>query len=250
VRKLLLTIFVLLIASGAYFRVGADSQIAADDAIKTMPIPTFGEVHRAYFRIVANEAPFYSVADHDGILRALLFGGGGRRWRRIAGPGVGHGLNYTKLMKRMIAHSPRTFPAESKFLMLSPEGVERHRARQTSRNLWSSTLQLSCVEPSGWAQFAPSPIKNWQRFYEKRCRFAVHSTEMFLKGLKRSKCDGKPTTWGNEKDTYRPGGPADSGWKEIFCNRDTQKNCESLSQVERLNSKVCAKNRFWTWLVK
>jgi hypothetical protein len=151
-------------------------------------------------------------------------------------------------MKRMIAHSPRTFPADSKFLMLSSAGRDRHRARQTLRNIWSSSLHLDCTEPAGWAQFAASPNKNWQRLYEKRCLFAAHSTEMFLKGLVRSQCDGKPTTWGNEKDTYRPGGPADSGWKEIFCHRTSRENCEQLSGVERLNSKVCAKNRFWTWL--
>lgn len=256
-QKLLLTIFVSLIALGAYFRVEADSQIAVLDAAQEMPVPTFRDVHRAYFRIVANEAPFRSVADHDGILQALLFGGGGRRWA-WRGPsicegkdaGCGYGLDYAKLMKRMIAHSPRTFPANSKFLMLDLEGRKKHRDRQSPRNLWSSTLQLNCSTPAGWRYFMPSPLQNWSKLYAKRCQFAVHSTELFLRGLKRSHCDGRPTTWGNEKDTYRPGGPADSGWKEIFCDRAPKETCDSLSAKALLNSEVCAKNRFWSWLKK
>lgn len=256
--RAIFTIFVLLISLGTYFRVSADSKITtALDAAQIMSTPTFADIHRAYFRIVANEAPFCSVADHDGILQSLLFGGGGRRWA-WRGPsicegknaGCGYGLDYTKLMKRMIAHSPRTFPANSKFLMLTKEGRERHRARQTDRNLWLSTLQLNCSEPSGWLKFASKPLQSWQSLYGKRCQFAVRSTELFLKGLTRSHCDGKPTTWGNEKDTYRPGGPLDSGWTEIFCNRVPSENCANLSQAALLNSKVCAKNRFWTWLKK
>ena len=246
-QKVLLTIFVSLIALGSYFRVEADSQIAAVDAARVMPTPTFSDVHKAYFRIVANEAPFYSEADHDGILRALLFGGGGRHYRKHEPAGFGYGLNYTKLMKRMIAHSPRTFPANSKFLMFDLAERKQHRARQTPRNLWSSTLQLNCSEPSGWAQFMPNPLQNWSKLYEKRCKFAVRSTELFLKGLKKSYCDGRPTTWGSENDTYRPGGPADSGWKEIFCDRVSKEQCDALSPAQLLNSRVCAKNRFWSW---
>jgi hypothetical protein len=250
IMRKLIVIFTALIGLGSYFHVSADSKIASEAARQVMPVPTFSDVHRAYFRIVANEAPFYSMADHDGILQALLFGGGGRHWLRGETPGTGYGLDYSKLMKRMIAHSPRTFPANSKFLLLNKEGRERHRARQTSRNLWSSSLQLNCAEPKGWAQFMPKPVNDWQKLFGKRCRFAVRSTELFLKGFTRSHCTGKPTTWGNEKDTYRPGGPFDSGWKEIFCDRDRREKCEQLSREARLNSKVCAKNRFWSWLKK
>lgn len=241
-------IFVLIIGACCCFRNHAVSQITALDAAQTMPIPTFHDVHNAYFRIVANEAPFQSVADHDGILQSLLFGGGGRRWLRGEAPGTGFGLDYKKLMKRMIAHSPRTFPANSKFLMLDLDERKKHRARQTSRNLWSSTLQLDCSEPAGWSQFATGPIRDWRKLYFKRCKFAVRSTELFLKGFTRSRCDGRPTTWGNDKDTYRPGGPAESGWQEIHCNRVPQATCDNLSQRLLLNSKVCAKNHFWSWL--
>lgn len=255
-RKLLI-LFILLLGCGVYLQVEADSSISADEAILYMPTPTFDDVHLAYFRITANEAPFTSLADQDGILQSLLYGGGGRRWA-WRGPsickddfdGCGYGLDYVKLMRRMIAHSPRTFPANSKFLVMSDAKRTHHRRRQSKRNLWSSTLKLDCSEPSGWAQFSPKRKNHWSRLYGKRCRAAVRSTELLLKGLTRTRCDGQPTTWGNDADTTRPGGPLDGGWKEIFCDRVPPTTCDLLSGKALLNSKVCAKNRFWTWLIR
>jgi len=248
-------LFMLLCFGGAAFSVRAE-QVPARLAAAVMPVPTFDDVHRAYMRIVVNESGFKSLADQDGILQALLWRGGGRKAGR-RGYGYGWGLDYRSLMKRMIAHSRRTFPPDSKFLTVTHVQRLRLEKRQTRRNRWTSTLQLDCSEPEGWPEMKRDGSRRmdpWRSHYGKRCRLVVETTRAFLQGRMETHCDGDPTTWGSVSDIYRPGGAHDNDWLEISCDRPHPKNpdydCDKLTRQQLLNSKFCAKNHFWTWLEK
>jgi hypothetical protein len=219
-----------------------------------MPIPTFAEIHRAFTRICANESGFKSLADQDGILQSLLYAGGGRREGRTL-RGQGYGLDYRKLMKRMARHSRRTFPTDSKFLMMSGKQRMLLARRQTRQNKWTSTMQLDCSQPEGWPELKKDGSRRmdpWKSHYGKRCQVLVETTRAFLKGRIKSYCDGRPTTWGSKPDIYRPGGAHDEGWLEIHCDRPNPDNpdedCDELEKPDLLNSTTCARNHFWTWL--
>jgi len=212
------------------------------------PLPTFDELHEQYARICLNESGFSNVADQDGILQALLYGGGGRRHnsRRTDR----WGLDHRKLMTRMLRHSPRTFPADSRFLPLDADGRSRHADRQTALNRWTSTFTLDCSMPAGWPIVSPDdPAGTWTK-YAQRCQDFTASTRNLLQGNTPTACDGQPTTWGSDDDVLRPGGALDSGWKEIHCDRppDSKQTCALKSAAERWRSSSCAINTFWTWL--
>lgn len=236
-RRLIFCGIVVLVSASGTAQIPAD--LAAGNQRK-IPIPTFGELHTAYFRIVVNESGWINLADQDGILQALINCGGGRAKKKNF-----YGLDPSKLMRQMVRHSTRTFPPYSKFLGLRPPQREAFKKSQTKHNGWVAHLQTSCAKPIGW------PEKIWRSKYGKRCRKAVRTTRLFLTGKTKTRCNGKPTTWGSHEDTIRPGGPLDRGWKEIVCDRPTpEENCKSLSRKDRLNSTRCAQNRFWTWREK
>jgi len=230
--------------------------ISARVASAIMPVPTFADVHRAYMRIAVNESGFRSLADQDGILQALLWNGGGRKKGRNK-KGHGYGLDYRLFMKRMASHSTRTFPSNSKFLVMTSAERSLLKGQQTRQNRWTSTLQLDCSEPKGWPQKKLDGSRRmdpWKSHYGKRCQLVVETTRAFLKGRMRSYCDNQPTTWGSKPDIYRPGGPHENGWLEIHCDRPNLENpdedCNMLSRAELLNSTTCARNYFWSWLEK
>jgi len=223
----------------------ADSRLVSAAAVMVeIPVPTFDDVHLAYFRIVVNESGLGCLADQDGILQAMLYQGGGRKYSRNV-RGTGYGLDYVKLMRRMAAHSTRAFPSDSVFLPISVERRVALEMSQTDHNRWTSTLTLDCSEPLGWSSDTPG---TWRANYFKRCSETVETTRAFLVGKLASKCGGTPTTWGSESDTVRRGGPLDLGWNEIVCDRDPSVDCRSFEVQERLNSRVCARNRFWSWI--
>jgi len=250
------TIFLALLLLGlSVAGVHADS-ISARVAASVMPVPTFAEVHRAYMRIVVNESGFRNLADQDGILRSMLWSGGGRRPGR-SGRGTGYGLDYRALMKRMAAHSKRTFPLDSKFLLMTSAERTVLAKRQTRLNRWTSTLQLDCSEPKGWPKTkrdGSRAMDPWRAAYGERCELVVETTRAFLKGRMKSHCDEQPTTWGSVPDTYRPGGPLENGWLEIVCDRPNpdkpEEDCDKLAGRALLNSTTCARNHFWSWLEK
>jgi hypothetical protein len=217
-------------------------------SLERIPTPTFKDVHEQYFRIAWNEAGPKNLADQDGILQSLLFAGGGRKEGRTA-RGQGYGLDYKKLMLRMIAHSTRTFPADSRFLLFTDAQRTRLVARQTRRNRWTSTLKLDCSEPAGWPErkLDGKPMGSFRLHYGERCQRLVETTREFLKGHIASQCDGQPTTWGAGPDITRRGGPIEEGWTEVFCHHAPSAECAELDRRERLNSSVCAQNRFWDW---
>lgn len=241
--------------------VSAEPTISAHRAASRVPVPSFKELHRQYMRVSLHESGWKSRADQNGILESMLFGSGGRVDR--AGRGVGYGLSYARMMKRMVRHSGRTFPRKSRFLVvLSPARLARLDKLRTRRNEWVSDLQLDCSEPASWDEVAQGP---WIG-YVKRCAHLRETTEAFLKGEMANHCDGQPTTWGSEDDTDRPGGPISNGWKEIRCDwpfepitiegeeiascvelrESAQRNREAKRAL--LNSTSCGRNRFWTWM--
>lgn len=241
----------VLVLSG--LAVARAESVPAHLASRVFPTPTFADVHERFMAIAANESGFKSIADQDGILRALLHGGGGRRAGRH-GRGQGYGLDYTKLMRQMARHSKRTFPANSQFLLLTTAQRTWLTKRQTRQNKWASTLKLDCSEPEGWPEKKRdgSPMVSWRYGFRKRCLKLVETTRLVLQGRVRSYCDGQPTTWGSVPDIRRPGGALDQGWVEVHCDRppDSPETCEELSRQELLNSTTCARNTFWTWMVK
>jgi hypothetical protein len=231
-------------------------QISARLASAVMPFPTFAELHRAYVRIVVNESGFKSIADQDGILKALLWRGGGRKAGR-RGRGKGYGLDYRRLMRRMASHSKRTFPVNSRFLVFTPAQRAALARRQTRQNKWTSTMQLDCSRPVGWPKLKRDGSRRmdpWRSHYGKRCQLVVETTRAFLQGRLASYCDGRPTTWGSVPDIYRSGGAHDNDWLEIICDRpnpdDPDEDCGTLTKAELLNSITCARNTFWSWLEK
>lgn len=243
-----LSICAALVAPAAADRQAISAKLAA----AKFPVPTFREVHERFNAICANESGFRSLPDQDGILQALLNSGGGGRKAGRNKRGQGYGLDYTRLMRRMARHSMRTFPAGSKFLMLTDAQREWLRGRQTRLNRWTSTLKLDCSQPAGWPRHqldGKTPMLPW-RVYEDRCKALVESTAEVLKGRVRSYCDGRPTTWGNERDVQRKGGPLDQGWAEIHCDRppDSPEVCGELTRLELWKRSTCARNTFWTWL--
>lgn len=235
--------FVVLVLMFFIFVPVRADQISSFIASKQIPIPTFNDIHERFAAIIINESGFKSFADQDGILRALLWNGGGRKSSRNK-KGQGYGLDYQKLMKRMAAHSTRIFPSDSKFLNITSEQRILLFKRQTIQNRWTSTLKLDCSEPSGWPETYPS----WKHHYGKRCKLVIRTTRAFLRGRIKSYCTGQPTTWGSPADVNRPGGPRDKGWKEIFCNRSSSEYCYELTKKELLNSATCARNQFFNWL--
>ena len=226
----------------------------------TIPIPTFREVHEAFTRLVVNESGFKSEGDQEGILTALLFGGGGRDKSRT-GHGTGYGLDYAKLMTRMARHSTRTFPRDSKFLVVVDSKVLAHKNRlRTYQTDWTSSLRLDCSQPIGWNE---ERSKTWLG-YTKRCAELVRSTERALKGQVESYCDGPITTWGSIDDRGRSDGAIENSWRETRCDRPARlasdpprERCEHLRETrwtdaaantELLNSTNCARNYFFSWL--
>ena len=245
-----------LIGASLVFWVYADlasGQVSAKLASAELPTPTFDELHRAFVRISANESGFFSLPDQDGILRAMLFGGGGGRKASRNQKGQGYGLDYAKLMRRMARHSKRTFPADSKFLLMTDARRVSLQERQTRLNKWTSTLQLDCQEPAGWPKTTPSgeAMMSWPLVYQERCELLVRTTRQVLKGRVKSFCDGQPTTWGSERDITQPGGALDKGWTEIHCDRPPMDpvSCAQKTKLEIWTSTSgCARNTFWTWL--
>lgn len=243
----------MVVAIGAV-PVRAESKVvSAFLASGRVPTPAFDDIHLAFTRIVVNESGFNSLADQDGILRALMWRGGGRKAGRDK-RGQGYGLDYSKLMKRMVAHSTRTFPTNSRFLALTNSQRVLLSRRQTRQNRWTSTLRLNCSEPTGWPKTKLDGSRRmdpWRSHYGKRCQRVVRSTRAFLQGKLRSHCDAQPTTWGSILDIRRPGGALESGWDEVHCDRPNPNNpdevCDELTKEELLNSKTCARNTFWTW---
>jgi len=233
----------------------------ASVAAGRLPVPTFRQLHNAYTRLTLNESGFKSRSDQEGIFRAILHGGGGRNHGRRARRGTGYGLDYTKLMARMARHSSRTFPRDSKFLVvLTPEKRARKNRLRTYQNDWTSTFKLDCSRPAGWKE---SVSKSWHG-YEKRCALLVESTREVLQGKNVAHCDGPITTWGSKDDRHRQGGALDSDWHETQCDRPPQvegdppmEECAELrakrwtdEEANRrlLNSTNCARNYFFSWL--
>lgn len=251
--KKLLTALMVCGAAGILVQpANADPQsVSARLASVSYPVPTFAELHERFAALCVNESGFISIPDQDGILRAMLSSGGGGRRAGRNKRGQGYGLDYSRLMRRMARHSTRTFPADSKFLLLSDARRARLAKRQTRLNRWTSTLKLDCTEPAGWPKTKTdgSPMQQW-RDYEDRCAVMVESTRAVLKGEVKSRCDGEPTTWGNEKDVEREGGPLDQGWTQIYCDRppDTPESCAEKTRLEIWRDKTCARNTFWTWI--
>ena len=242
---------------------GATPAISAKLAASRLPTPSFDELHRQYMRVSLHESGWKSLADQNGILESMLFGAGGRRMGRPEGRGVGYGIIYSRLMTRMVRHSGRTFPRDSRFLdALSPGKLVRISKLRTRRNEWVSDLQLDCSEPRSWNM---STQGEWLG-YVKRCARLRETTAAFLKGELENHCDGAPTTWGSHEDTYRPGGPVSQGWDEIRCDwpfRTIEVEGEEIASCEELraaslknpeakrvllNSTSCGRNRFWTWV--
>jgi len=191
------------------------------------PIP-FSAVHLAYARVVANESGMDSSPDADGILQALLY----------PRNQVGTKLDNVRLMSRMVAHSPRTFPASAPYL---PIGIKYEQSQQ---NLWTSTLTLDCAQPANWHL----SDADWRFTYAPACRRLMLRTKQYLLGQNRTWCRGRPTTWGSEADMYRPGGPIERGWTEIVCDHTESDTCRRFSSEERATSPSCTRNRFWTWV--
>jgi len=191
------------------------------------PVP-FAAAHLAYARIVANESGMSSESDADGILQAMLYP------RNKAGKG----LSTVKLMRRMVAHSPRTFPENDLYL---PLGVAYVRSVQ---NRWTSTLNLQCDEPVLW----PMSTAAWNTVYKKNCIALMKLTRQYMLGKKPTRCTGQPTTWGNEADSRRRGGPIDRGWTEIFCDQDQSGSCKNSNRASMMLSPLCSQNRFWSWV--
>ena len=256
-RSCLALSMILLVAAAP---VGGQS-ISAKLAAARMPTPSFVELHEQYLHVVVNESGFKSQSDQEGILDALLHGGGGRvegRRRR----GTGYGLDYTRLMSRMVRHSMRTFPRNSRFLrVVDPRKLAHKWSKRTYHNEWTSTIRLDCGQPSGW-DVAVS--KTWLG-YVKRCAALVESTRVVLQGRIETHCDGPITTWGSRDDRSRKGGALDSKWHESTCDRPPQvasdppqEKCAELranrwrdggaANRMLLNSTNCSRNYFFSWL--
>lgn len=248
----------LLVATTAFAEVAIPASLAAGKV--SVPIPLFREVHEAFTRLVLNESGFKSEADQEGILKALLFGGGGRDKSRV-GVGAGYGLDYAKLMTRMAQHSTRTFPPNSKFLVVVDSKVLAHKNRlRTYQTDWTSTMRLDCFQPGGWDEGRSGP---WVG-YIKRCAELVESTARALRGELASHCDGPITTWGSHEDRGRGDGAIENSWRETHCDRPArvasdppQESCDELRESRRinpeanirlLNSTNCARNFFFSWL--
>lgn len=238
----------------------AEKTILARIASGQLPVPTFDQLHEQFTRVVLHESGFKSRSDQEGILDALLYGGGGRDPER-RGRGTGYGLDYAKLMARMAKHSTRTFPRGSKFLsIISPERLARKARLRTYQNEWVSTLGRDCSQPSGWDE---SRSNSWLG-YVKRCPRLFKSTREVLQGRFEPRCDGPITTWGSRDDRRREGGALDSNWHETFCDRppmtENDPPMEKCSELRRdrwsdpeakrelLNSTNCARNYFFSWL--
>lgn len=238
--------------------------IPASVAAARYPVPSFAELHRQFTRVVRNESGWISRADGNGILKSLLFSSGGRDLSRPTKKGVGYGIDYTRLMLRMVKHSGRTFPRKSRFLsMISPGRIAHISRLRTYNNVWVSGLQLDCSEPDGWEEERSG---SWLG-YVKRCAELVEMTGDFLRGEMKNHCMGQPTTWGSESDSRRKGGPLDLGWKEIYCDwpgeflvevdGEEVTDCRSLREAAwqhrgeatraLINSRHCARNRFFDW---
>lgn len=241
-RWLVVTLALLVSASALA------EQIPAWLASSKVPTPTFKDVHRAYMRIVVNESGFKSRADQDGILQALLYGNGGGRKMARTRHGQGYGLDYTKLMYRMIRHSKRTFPANSRFLPMTTAQRAWLRSKQTRQNKWTSTMKLDCSEPAGWPEkkLDGTGMDPWAANFGSRCRLVVASTRSFLRGEFPSNCELWPSTWGSHRDVVRRGGPLDQGWTQVNCNAPGME-CADLTKQELRNSEHCARNTFWRW---
>lgn len=229
--------------------------VSARLAAYEFPVPTFAELHLAFVRICANESGFFSLPDQDGILQAMLFGGGGGRKAGRNKKGMGYGLDYAKLMRRMGRHSKRTFPSDSKFLLVTDAMRVVIASKQTFLNKWTSTLELDCQRPAGWPEKARSgrPMLSWPLVVQGRCELLVRTTRQVLKGRVESYCDDQPTTWGSEADVEREGGPLDKGWTEVHCDRPpaTPESCGKMTKDEIWASTTgCARNTFWTWITK
>lgn len=225
-------------------------------ASSEFPVPTFNELHEQYARVCAHEGGMLSVADQDGILRSLLYRGGGRRAGRNR-RGQGYGLDYALLMRRMLRHSKRTFPSDSRFLAVSVAQKQLIENSRTRLNRWASTLRTDCSKPSGWPEYkldGVTPMTPW-RAYEDRCKRFMRSTRKMLKGRIKSYCTGQPTTWGSVPDIRKRGGALDKGWAEIYCDRPptTHVECDVLryggreTRAALWNSRTCARNTFWSW---
>jgi len=249
-RKLIIALCLCGVSALLSLPVSADPKVVpARLAALKFPTPTFDDLHERFVAIVVNESGFKSIADQDGMLQALLHGGGGRKsGRRYRGQG--YGLDYTKLMRQMARHSKRTFPVNSKFLMLTAPQRAWLGKRQTRLNKWTSTLKLDCSEPTGWPKEKPdgTPMLPW-RYFTERCQLLIETTRAILKGRVHSFCDGRPTTWGSIWDIERPGGALDRGWTEVHCDRppDNPETCGQKTKLELWNGTTCARNTFWTW---
>lgn len=256
--RCLVLVALLLMATSAFAEMTIPASLAAGKV--SVPIPTFQELHEAFTRVVLNESGFKSESDQEGILKALLFGGGGRDQSR-SGKGTGYGLDYARLMTRMAQHSTRTFPRDSKFLVVVDARVLAHKNRlRTYQTDWTSTLRLDCSEPTGWNQ---SRSNTWLGYVE-RCAALVKSTERALKGGLESHCDGPITTWGSRDDLGRDDGAAENSWHETRCDRPARlasdppkERCDELREqrwtnreanVKLLNSTNCARNYFFSWV--
>lgn len=224
---------------------------------------TFRDVHERFAGLAVNESGFGNVSDQDGILRSILWAGGGRSASR---PTVG-GIDYDKFMEAMARHSPRIFPPGSRWLAaLSPRRFARAERLRTAQNGWASTLTLDCSRPSGWPESRSMP---WIA-YEGRCKALVESAEAMLRGMVPSRCTGEPTTWGSHDDVFRAGGAMENGWREIYCDHADAVDCVTLrEEAAPCMSKVakgecdgpaklarrqlatgsvgCASNRFFDW---
>jgi hypothetical protein len=233
--------------------------VSAIAASAKLPLPSFRDVHAAYFRLTVHESGLTnSLPDQDGILAALLNSGGGRIER--SGRGTGYGLDYRRMMSSMLANSPRTFPSDSPFLIaLSPGRITQVLSAKGDANRWATTLKLNCQEPDFWNP----DFGLWRVGYQKRCLAAVKSTELMLKGKIATQCTGPITAWGSYTDRHRKGGPLDQGWNEFTCDRPPvyatdppAAECPALreqSGVDKdayrrlLNTGNCARNFFFSW---
>lgn len=212
-----------IIAAGVLFAVAQQPQRSARANEVTLEI-----AQAALLRLVVNESGWESLPDADGIFQSVTRGARERNGR----------LNLSRMVMRIAAHSPRTFPAGSQFLDRADIRERLEKNGQSVRHRWTSSLRLDCSEPADWQYDVPWSV------YEDKCKRTVVIIRSLLAGKIKTQCNDEPMTWGNDADVQRPGGPIDLKWREVFCDSAA---CRGLEQAEREKLSGCAANRFWTW---
>jgi len=189
---------------------------------------TFETAHAALLRLIVNESGWESLPDADGIFQSVT-----RDAREQNGR-----INLSRMVMRIAAHSPRTFPAGSRFIDRADIIARLEKNGQSVRHRWTSSLRLDCSEPNDWPYDVPWSV------YADKCKRTVVIIRSLLAGEIKTQCNDEPMTWGNDAYMIRPGGPIDLKWREVFCDSAA---CRGLEQAERIKLRECAANRFWNW---